>query len=152
MWFCTPPRSWNRASCPDKESFFVREEETHTISSGMGSPTFFEDICMHMFVFILFHPPTLYSFNNLQIFSPPPQPAPHTHTIPPDSQFPPITTEEQRTHYKKVFGEDYEVYSSLKDHIETVSPECAALSKKLDSLPKHSEEAKVSELNRGARP
>ena len=43
-----------------------------------------------------------------------------------------------------MFGEDYEEYNSLKEHIETVSPECAALSEKLDSLPKQSKEAKVS--------
>ena len=62
-----------------------------------------------------------------------------------DSQFPPISSDEQRAHYKKIFGEDYEEYNSLKEHIETISPVCAALSEKLDSLPKHSEEAKVRE-------
>lgn len=61
-----------------------------------------------------------------------------------NSQFPPILSDDQRVHYKRVFGEDYEEYNSLKERIETISPMCAALSDKLDSLPKHSEEAKVS--------
>ena len=63
------------------------------------------------------------------------------------SQFPPITSNQQRTNYKQLFSSEYPEYLALKENIEKVSlqyqSECTALSQRLQSLDRNSEEARV---------
>lgn len=63
------------------------------------------------------------------------------------SQFPPLTSDEERQQYKQVFNKEYVEYLQLKESIDQVSnqsqKECSALSERLNSVPKHSEEYKV---------
>lgn len=64
------------------------------------------------------------------------------------SQFPMLTCEEERQRYKQIFNKEYVDYLKLKDSIDQVSDqnqkECSALSERLDSVAKHSDEYKVS--------
>jgi len=63
------------------------------------------------------------------------------------SQFPPITSDQQRMDYKRVFNQEYDEYLKLKESIDLAftrhHQEYAALRDKIKSAPKHSEEAKV---------
>ena len=66
------------------------------------------------------------------------------------SQFPTLTCEEERQRYKQIFNREYVDYLQLKESIDQVADqnqkECSALSERLDSVPKHSEEYKVSNV------
>ena len=63
------------------------------------------------------------------------------------SQFPTLTCEEERQRYKQIFNKEYVDYLKLKDSIDQVADqnqkECSALSERLDSVAKHSDEYKV---------
>lgn len=63
------------------------------------------------------------------------------------SQFPTLTREEERQRYKQIFNKEYVDYLRLKESIDCVADqnqkECSALSERLDSVAKHSEEYKV---------
>ena len=71
-----------------------------------------------------------------------------TNTIIIFSQFPTLTCEEERQRYKQIFNKEYVDYLRLKDSIDQVADqnqkECSALSERLNSVPKHSVEYKVS--------
>lgn len=66
------------------------------------------------------------------------------------SQFPTLICEEERQRYKQVFNKEYVDYLQLKDSIDQVAnqnqKECSALSQRLNSVPKHSEEYMVSAI------
>ncbi len=63
------------------------------------------------------------------------------------SQFPPLTSQEERQRYKQIFNKEYVDYLKLKDCIDQVADqnqkESSALSERLDAVAKHSEEYKV---------
>ena len=63
------------------------------------------------------------------------------------SDFPPLYCEEERCRYKQVFNTEYEEYLQLKNDIDHVSNDyqtvCSALSERLHSVPKHTEEHRV---------
>ncbi len=63
------------------------------------------------------------------------------------SQFPPLSTYEERKRYKQIFNTEYVEYLQLKDDIDDVasnySSMCSQLGERLHSVPKHSDEYKV---------
>ena len=63
------------------------------------------------------------------------------------SQFPPLTSSEERQRYKQTFNIEYIKYLKLKESIDDVTnkyqEECSALSERLDSVLKQSPEYKV---------
>lgn len=64
------------------------------------------------------------------------------------SLYPTLTCEAERQRYKQIFNKEYVDYLQLKESIDLVADqnqkECSALSERLDSVPKHSEEYKVN--------
>lgn len=71
-------------------------------------------------------------------------PVPSSTTNVPDllSQYPPITSDRQRSEYKCIFNKDYEEYLKIKESLDAMTKEWQALGTRLGQLQKHSEEAK----------